>query len=234
MSSKNTDESTKMVAEPKEEKERLSTACRDAVTCTVSTTTSGKLHQSPASAADLQKFLNEVDIWVNCILPFVGIGQFIFVASVCRLLRDCCKHHFENPSRVRPLARPRHQATCSDNFCCVAFSAVSCAEFWDAATKGDVSRCTLVCTCAAKIGCLPVLQWARDNNFPWNADTCADAAEGWHLETLKWAHDNGCKWDEDTCANAANNGNLETLKWAHDNGCPLWGSKTCSIFEVDP
>ena len=55
--------------------------------------------------------------------------------------------------------------------------------------------------------------------------TSADAAFGGHLEVLKWARENDCPWDEETCAGAAAHGHLEVLKWARANGCP-WGEHT--------
>jgi hypothetical protein len=48
-----------------------------------------------------------------------------------------------------------------------------------------------------------VLQWARANGCPWDAATCAWAAEGGHLEVLQWARANGCDWDKLTCSEAA-------------------------------
>jgi hypothetical protein len=49
---------------------------------------------------------------------------------------------------------------------------------------------------------------------------------GRHLEVLKWARENDCPWDEETCMGAAWKGHLEVLKWARANGCP-WDAKTC-------
>jgi len=46
-----------------------------------------------------------------------------------------------------------------------------------------------------------------------------------HLDLLKWARENQCPWDEDTCANAAYNGDFEVLKWARANQCP-WDKDT--------
>ena len=89
-----------------------------------------------------------------------------------------------------------------------------------------------------------MLKWARENDCPWDEETCAKAAKGgylevlkWarervpgngravgddggHLEVLKWARENGCPWNERTCASAAEGGHLEMLKWARENGCP--------------
>jgi hypothetical protein len=66
-----------------------------------------------------------------------------------------------------------------------------------------------------------VLQWARANGCPWEAATCAHAAEGGHLEVLRWARENGCPWSEYTCICAARRGHLDVLQWAHGNGCPI-------------
>jgi hypothetical protein len=48
-----------------------------------------------------------------------------------------------------------------------------------------------------------MLKWARENDCPWDEETCAYAADGGHLEVLKWARENDCPWDEWTCAYAA-------------------------------
>ena len=47
---------------------------------------------------------------------------------------------------------------------------------------------------------------ARENDCPWDEDTCSYAAYGGHLEVLKWARLNGCPWDE-------NSRQLATEKW---------------------
>jgi hypothetical protein len=43
---------------------------------------------------------------------------------------------------------------------------------------------------------------------------------GGHSELLQWARENGCPWDAETCARAAEGGHLELLRWARENGCP--------------
>ena len=55
-----------------------------------------------------------------------------------------------------------------------------------------------------------MLQWARENDCPWDEDTCACAAEGGNLEVLKWARENGCPWDERTRERAASKGYVES------------------------
>ena len=83
------------------------------------------------------------------------------------------------------------------------------------------------CAGAALGGHLEVLQWLRANSCPWDEETCAQAALGGHLEVLQWAHANGCPWDASTCYGAAWGGHLEVLQWAHANDCP-WDEYTCT------
>jgi hypothetical protein len=60
----------------------------------------------------------------------------------------------------------------------------------------------------------------RENDCPWNEETCYLAAKGGHLEMLQWARENGCPWNWQTCWKAAEGGHLEVLKWASEKGCP--------------
>ena len=55
-----------------------------------------------------------------------------------------------------------------------------------------------------------MLKWARENDCPWDAWTCASAAEFGHFEVLKWARENGCPWDKGTREFAASKGYVET------------------------
>ena len=75
--------------------------------------------------------------------------------------------------------------------------------------RGHLDK-TRVCQWAAWGGHLEMLKWTRENDCPWNEDTCAAAAEGGHLEVLMWARENDCPWDEDTCGLAASKGYVET------------------------
>ena len=84
-----------------------------------------------------------------------------------------------------------------------------------------------VCMWAAGKGQLEILKWLRENDFPWNEETCARAALFGHLELLQWAHENGCPWKQNTCSATAEGRHLEVLQWARANGCP-WDEWTCS------
>ena len=41
-----------------------------------------------------------------------------------------------------------------------------------------------------------ILQWAREEDCPWDARTCEAAAEAGSFEILQWAQNNGCPWNE--------------------------------------
>lgn len=73
-----------------------------------------------------------------------------------------------------------------------------------------------VCTVLAKKGYLECLKYAHTHGWPWNAETCAGAA---NLQCLQYAHENGCAWDARTCSNAAKYGRLDCLRYAHENDC---------------
>jgi hypothetical protein len=94
--------------------------------------------------------------------------------------------------------------------------------------ENDTPWDTDTCWRAAAGGHLEVMQWARENGCPWNAETCTSAAQGGHLEVLQWARANDCPWNEGMCLVAATGGQLEVLQWLRTNGCP-WNADTCSV-----
>jgi len=61
-------------------------------------------------------------------------------------------------------------------------------------------------------GHLEVLQWAREHDCPWDADTCYFAAMTGHLEALLWARAHGCPWEKGRCEYASRD-HPETLAW---------------------
>ena len=82
---------------------------------------------------------------------------------------------------------------------------LSCQEnLWEAAARRQLEKLKLL----------------RENNTPWDEDTCAGVVVGGHLEVLQWAHENGCAWNSDTIKAARNMGHLELANWALANGCP--------------
>jgi len=188
--------------------------------------------------------LNQTDIWVNNIFPFLGIGNFFFLAQVNRRWKELHQLFFdtiEEPPMVLHLdgyyvqrwLQNKQPARACCTFYGVAFSTLSYAKHWDASTSGCTDRLPddAVCALVAARGNIQVLQWAREEKgYPWDFKTCNSAVENGQLEVLKYAHENGCPWDEDTCQCAALNGHLEVLQYAHENGCP-WDENTCVAAE---
>ena len=88
-----------------------------------------------------------------------------------------------------------------------------------------------VCDCAAELGSIRLLKWARENKLgtqspwdwsPWNSGTCSSAAMSGHLPALKYLHENGCPWGWSTCAWAVDYKRWDCLQYAVDNKCPDW------------
>jgi len=48
--------------------------------------------------------------------------------------------------------------------------------------------------CAAEVGNLEILKWARENGCEWTDKVCTRAMKGQHFEVLQWARANGCPW----------------------------------------
>ena len=112
----------------------------------------------------------------------------------------------------------------------------------------------LVCAGAAQGGHLFILQFLRENGFPWSESTLYKAAEYGHLDVLKWAYENGCDqlntvlfvygasggnipvleyllsintpWDENVCTSTAWDGQLQALQWLRVHGAP-WNESIC-------
>jgi hypothetical protein len=72
---------------------------------------------------------------------------------------------------------------------------------------------------------LEMLQWLYsqdslwfESGYPWDEETCEDAAANGDFEMLKWLCTVRCPWDEDTIAAVLENGDLELLQWLHSEG----------------
>lgn len=77
-------------------------------------------------------------------------------------------------------------------------------------------------TCAFASGCgsLECLRYARQNGCPWNAQVYVRAAAFGHLSCMQYAFEQGLEWHKDVCKFAALHGHLDCLKFAHENSCP--------------
>jgi hypothetical protein len=79
---------------------------------------------------------------------------------------------------------------------------------------------------AARHGRIWVLKWLHENGYDiLDPDICWSAAQGGHLDVIQWARENDCPWDANLCAEAAEHGHLHVLKGARKMGCP-WDGET--------
>ena len=90
----------------------------------------------------MNAFLENDDVWVNGILPFVGLGSYAYVAGVNKSFKAWYEKTFatpENPPLVRRSVFGRGRpATVHDTFRSAIFSSLSCAKFyWNEPYSGD-------------------------------------------------------------------------------------------------
>lgn len=70
---------------------------------------------------------------------------------------------------------------------------------------------------AAETGNLKLLQWLKDNGYPWDHRTCTAAARNGHLEAFIWLRVNGCPYDEQMCIQAAGAEYPNIVEWIIGN-----------------
>ena len=182
-------------------------------------------------------------VLTNC-LSFLGDGNFLFLALVCRSFCDRYKSYLRTENeQLKPTMTSMEAIVASvsrlkmtmkelnvdindnDNETKVQWRGKAVC-FWDA-----VIRCT------SYNGNLDVLVWMKNNNrSKWeeqcnDADKiifsgllpCVEAAKGGQLEVLQWLHQNGytsnVMIDTITCCAAAANGHLDILQWLRQNEC---------------
>ena len=176
--------------------------------------------------------LDQTDLWVRRILPFLGPGYYLFVAGVSRQFKEWYQEYFSSLQKIPQVinvlgGEDTHQAVVTNTFYSAAFCNLSCGKLWKETRKEEVEEEEKVSAVMAKSGNLDVMKWTRQNGCEWDERMCKSAAEAGHLEILKWARQHGCEWDEWTCSSAAYGGHLEVLKWARANGC-YWDYTTCA------
>ncbi|CAB9513397.1 ankyrin repeat protein [Seminavis robusta] len=199
---------------------------------------------SPAAAArgnrSVDSLLLDNDaIWIQGILPLVGVGQYAFVGAVNKKMNQLYKEYCtielkkhprmvqDNPGRY--VYSHRRSAEITDTLNRETFCNQPRAEYWrtDKYSGTITPDHDYACAAIAAVGNLAFMQWAQQQSLPWkNGKTCYHAAKNGHLEILIWLRQNGCPWSITTSWVAAQNGHLELLKWARANGCE-WDSDTC-------
>ena len=173
-------------------------------------------------------------ILIQCI-SFIGTGNFLFVAGVCRSFRTIYTTFLEQQDPPKPKTTtmtetvssiPRLQLVMNERHIKIQGS-------W---RSNEVDFITAVLGCAIFNGNLDVLvrvmtktvrAWIRLHR---HIHFCNVAAKGGQLKVLQWLRSEAggkFRWDSDTCKIAAENGHLDVLKYAHQNGCP-WNKYTCA------
>ena len=160
-------------------------------------------------------------------LPAVSRAMRDAVAATGLVFNELDEYRALRLGCLSALQRLQRQGRLSRReFLCQAAARSGQLEELKALRENDTPWDTDTCWRAAAGGHLEVMQWAHAIAAPWDVRTCSFAAMSGHLEVLQWAHANGAPWDEQTCAMAAENGHLEMLQWARANGCP-WNWNQC-------
>lgn len=91
------------------------------------------------------------------------------------------------------------------------------------------------CATAALHGRLDLLEIGRcQYDFPWDAETCSNAALHGHWHILKFAYQHKCPWNEKTRKNAEayrGKNSKEIIKWLQQRGCRI--TQQLSNFDDD-
>jgi len=172
-----------------------------------------------------------MDLVAGTILPFVGPGSHLYVAGVCKFLRQAYTEAYPaKTSMVHPSLQSlecvwltiRRQPEPAQNL--MFMSRHYMESVMEVQRKRETQKRKAFMRSAAANGCRKALMLVDDC---WDEDCCASAARYGQLKTLQWLRKRGCKWDSKTCAAAALCGHMKTLKWAHANCCP-WDKWVCA------
>ena len=185
-------------------------------------------------------------VLTNC-LSFLGDGNFLFVALVCRSFCDRYKSYLRTENeQPKPTMTSLEEIVASVSRLLLAMKELNIGMNNDNETKmrwrGEaVDIWDAVISCTSYNGNMDVLVWIKNNNrskweeqchnvrngnYYFNVMPCVEAAKGGQLEVLQWLHQNGSPSNVHTCRAAAEDGHFEILKWLHQNGCP-WDEQTC-------
>ena len=172
---------------------------------------------------------------LTIVMEFVGLGQYLFVATVNHAFQRSYMEQFSNTdtfygAALESLARAKMTWPDDKNSSIEvdpgSRSSKQLEDKWAQSHKCPLNA--YICRLAAKGGDLTVLQWIRSQGCRWVSSTCTYAAWGGHLHVLQWARSHGCPWDGWTCSHAALGGHLHVLQWSRSHGCP-WDEVTCRL-----
>ena len=183
-------------------------------------------------------------IFIHC-MSFIGSGNFLFVAGVCRSFRTIYISFLEQQDPPKPKTTtmnevvssiPRLQLVINERHIDVQNITIEwrgkSAQIWTVLIKRATYNGNLdvLVWMKTKTGMAWIRRYCHNGpSYSFN-DLCIVAAKGGQLKVLQWLRSEaGGKifWDAETCRTAAENGHFDFLKWAHQNGCP-WDASTCA------
>jgi hypothetical protein len=183
-----------------------------------------------------------LDILAHYVVPYLPENQFLFAASVNHKFLFAYTDKYPKKVTYYNVDTIEHAKVCYDGtenrpmgrkrLCALAAKKGNLLVLQFLRNELDCPWDACTCAAAAENGHFEVLQWARINGCPWNAEVCRHAAHNGQLDVLQWARANDCPWNLQVCAHAALNGHLEVLQWAHANGCP-WDDSTCGNAAIN-
>ena len=135
--------------------------------------------------------LDRTDVWTTRILPFLGPGYFLLLASVSRQFRELYEIFFNSLSKLPKVRTGRSGtisiATVRNTFYSAAFSSLSCAKLWyETRAKREYARETRICAAIAAVGNLDVMKWAiKEVGLSSDSSCCSTAALYGHVEMVE-------------------------------------------------
>ena len=172
------------------------------------------------------------------IMPFVGEGNFKFVAGVCRLFRDTYRSYLQQYKQKPKTSTSLNEVISSWSRLHMVMHELNMDidDLYSERTRfrwrlydtrnnsgrlaeSNLFRYVPIIQCAAFNGSLDVLEWIKNHTTKryrvvWpRLQLCYAAAKGGKLKAVQWlrSQDGGnYHWDESTCSAAAYGGHLET------------------------
>ena len=139
-------------------------------------TVNDQQQQQQEDSCSLQELPLTWDIWVNHILPFVGMGHFFFVASVSRQMKDMYLAYsggVKPPPKILTRnvidflgTRSTRNAEHTDTYYQSAvFVNVACADFWLSQLSPQQQEDHTIMACIARTGNLQVFHGHTKSDF---------------------------------------------------------------------
>jgi hypothetical protein len=194
-----------------------------------------RVAQQHRCALDKNEILDEV-------FSYVGIGEYIYAAGVCRKWRG---RYIKLCYNKAPAAGTEKLRTCykrtittADRFQLALDSGLTVAELQDAPVWSRLALQII----NDSLEPTAVFTIAKLHDFEWGTYMCTQAAMANNLELLQWLHKSGCPWNLQHVRNfAIQLGHIAILGWLYAVTQPwsqsmldelLWRAGLCKNLEV--